>query len=141
MLVTPQSAWLYCFCFFIAPKKWMSLFNRLEIQIGVFSIYGFIKLTYLGSLEIHASTHISAKLKTRTFMNKSLTLPVEMNTRCSLFCDKESLFLHNSFTVLCCDQKNCIFLQYLNFFYFRHVISVLQKCWHSNEPVLEVSVQ
>ncbi len=35
----------------------------------------------LGSLEIRASTYISAKLKKRTYMYDSLQFPVEMNTR------------------------------------------------------------
>ncbi len=35
----------------------------------------------LGSLEIRASTYISAKLKKRTYMYDSQQFPVEMNTR------------------------------------------------------------
>ncbi len=35
----------------------------------------------LGSLEIHVSTYISAKLKKRTYMYDSLQFPVEINTR------------------------------------------------------------
>ncbi len=39
-------------------------------------------------------------------MNKSLTLPVEINNRCILFCDKESLiFTEFLFTVLFYDLK------------------------------------
>ncbi len=38
-------------------------------------------LFILGSLEIRASTYISAKLKKRTYMYDSPQFPVEMNTR------------------------------------------------------------
>ncbi len=34
----------------------------------------------IGSLEIHASTYISAKLKKRSYTHESLWFPVEMNT-------------------------------------------------------------
>ncbi len=40
-----------------------------------------MEVTYLGSVEIRASTYISAELKKRTNTYESLQFPVEMNTR------------------------------------------------------------
>ncbi len=61
----------------------------------------------LGSLEIRASTYISAKLKKLTYIYDSLQFPVEMNTRGSktLFLFTRSVTYRNSFdyflTVTC----------------------------------------
>ncbi len=53
-----------------------------SLHLVVFVLFFHIgTITNLGSLEIHASTYISAKLKKRTYMYDSLQFPVEMNTR------------------------------------------------------------
>ncbi len=57
--------------------------SELKSQLLISKVIEFLQMPLgnLGSLEIRASTYISAKLKKRTYMYDSLQFPVEMNTR------------------------------------------------------------
>ncbi len=76
-LVTSLSKCTLWYCATAPPHQLKSLRNFIHFHQSPTHC----TISNLGSLEIRASTYISAKLKKITYMYDSLQFPVEMNTR------------------------------------------------------------